>query len=300
MEVLMAENPDEEKTNTNPDTNGAKGYFSDGWKTYILIGLGLGLALLLTVTLAHYSALSQAQTLTKEFELESKTSECKVITDTGKQNFINEQRKEIVAYANSHRAAAIKFYAYFYSIYAVWALFGLIAAISLAVITKKGVEAADNRLIAVFLVSTGIVVLYQGFFGVFQHSGNIDVNAKLYVSYARLVNQIDTYCTTGKVNVKDPLPAFAESLPKNPKPTATNSNTSNSNASNTNSAIATPKPTESPAAASGKVSPFYVALDPDEFINYIDWQIEAYKNITIATVDATKIAAIDKGKVVLP
>lgn len=278
-------------------------FFSTDWTGYIKIALTLAALLLLTVLVAHYAAISKGEALTAAFKLEPKDAECKIVTEQGKRDFINAQRREIVAYANSHRETSIKFYGYFYSTYAVFSIFGLIAAISLAVITKLGIEKADNRVIAIFLVATGIVVLYQGFFGVFQQAGNIDSNAKLYVKYAQLVNQIDTYCTTGKLNVKDPALAFADSLPKStPKPAVTNSTVTpaNTTPANATPANATPKPVATATPPAGvTISPFYLALEPDEFINYIDWQIEHFKTIAIA-IDATKIAAIDNTKFVLP
>ena len=177
--------------------------------------------------------------------------------------------------------------------FAVFSVFGLLAAIALTVITKTGINTASPHLITVFLVSTAIVISYQGFFGVFQQKNNLENNAKLYVSYGKLVNQIDTYCTTGKLNVKDPNLAFAEALSKNaPKPTPTNTPGNRSEKSKQDETSVTKTETN------GKISQFFVSLNPDEFINYIDWQMEQYKAVSIA-IDDTKIASIDKSQFVI-
>lgn len=262
-------------------------FFSRRSVSYVSIVVGLGVVLFLIVAGVGWQNKETATKLTKEFELESKDLECKVVADTSTRDFINAQRREIVAYGNSHLRTAKTFYGYFWASYAVFSVFGLIAAISLAVMTKKGIEAADNRIIAVFLISTGIVILYQGFFGVFQHKNNIDNNVKLSINYSKLVNQIDAYCATGRVNVKDPILAFADALPKTTPKTAPTTTTGNTDQGQT----------ETPP--SGKVSPFYVPLEPVEFIHYIEWHLEQYKVIAIS-IDDTKIASIDNGKMALP
>jgi hypothetical protein len=261
-----------------------------GWTSYVLIAIGLLGVLWLTAIAANSWVNSKAEKLTGAYKVAHKQLECKILTNPEKQNYINAQRQEIVSFANNHRDTAIEFYGYFYATFAIFSLFGLIAAIALAVITKSGIANASPHLITVFLVSMGIVILYQGFFGIFQQKTNIDNNAKLSVNYARLVNQIDTYCTTGKLNVIDPGTVFLEALPKSaPKPAPKNTATS-PNANEKPDEPTTPKP-----ETVVKVSPFYIILEPDEFINYVDWKIEQFKEFSII-LDDTKIAGIDNKK----
>lgn len=270
--------------------NWAKSLILEGWTSYVLIALGLGLIIFLITFSAKYYVKDEAQKLTEHFKLEKKLVQCEITQSPEKKILINAQRQEIVSYAIGHRETAIAFSSYFYASLMVFSFFGLIAAISLAVITKSGVNAASPHLIAVFLISTGIVIMYQGFIGVFQQKSNMDTNAKLSVSYARLLNQIDTYCTTGKVNVKDPNLVFLEALPKpeteaTPEPTPTGS----------------PTPGQStPLKPKGnvRVSPFYVSLEPDEFITYVDWQMGMYKGFSV-TIDESKIAIIDSKKMMV-
>ncbi|MDQ3132356.1 MAG: hypothetical protein M3Q99_16535 [Acidobacteriota bacterium] len=269
--------------------NWVKSLILEGWTSYVLIALGLFLMIFLITVSARYYVTYEAQRLTKEFKLDNKPVECK-IAPPEKQSFINAQRQEIVSYAIGHRDTAIAFSGYFYATLMIVSFFGLIAAISLAVITKSGINTASPHLIAVFLISTGIVILYQGFLGVFQQKSNMDSNAKLSVSYARLLNQIDTYCTTGKVNVRDPNSAFLDALSKSDTkvtPTSTPSGTPTLGESTTL------KP-----EGNVKVSPFYVSLEPDEFINYVDWQMGVYKGFSVS-IDETKIAIIDAKKMMV-
>jgi hypothetical protein len=132
--------------------------------------------------------------------------------------------------------------------------------------------------------------MYQGFIGVFQQKNNMDSNAKLSISYARLLNQIDTYCVTGKVSVRDPYQTFLET-------------------STTNDTNSTPQTTPTGSPSSGelttlnreeyrKVLPFYVSIEPDEFINYVDWQMGTYKAFSVS-IDETKIAIIDSQKMMV-
>jgi len=263
----------------------------EGWTSYVLIALGLGLIIFLITVSAKSYVKDEAQKLKEHFKLENKPVQCEITQSPEKKILINAHRQEIVFYAIGHRETAIAFSSYFYASLMVVSFFGLIAAISLAVITKSGVNAASPHLIAVFLISTGIVIMYQGFIGVFQQKSNMDTNAKLSVSYARLLNQIDTYCTTGKVNVKDPNQALLDALPTKldteaiSQPTSTGSTTAGES---------TPLKSE----GNGKVSPFYVSLEPDEFINYVDWQMGLYKGFSVS-IDETKIAIIDAKKMMV-
>lgn len=197
----------------------------EGWTSYLLIAAGFGIALALTAFIAKYYIIGVGQRLTDDFAVVDKSLECKIVNEPEKRLFINDQRREIALYANGHRKTAIEFSAFFYANLVIFSVFGLIAAISLAIITKTGISEASPHLIAVLLISTGIVILYQGFFAIFQQKNNIENNAKLSINYAKLVNQIDTYCTTGKVNVRDPNQAFLDSMPKLPgKPALANTN----------------------------------------------------------------------------
>lgn len=267
---------------------GLKAFSLEGWTSYVLITLGLVAFLGILGVSTEYYVHSKADRLTKTHVLREDTMvECTFAGSAEKTAFINAQRKEISSFGNSHRTSAVEFYTYFYTTYIVFTVFGLIAAISLAVITKTGIIKASPHLITVFLVCTAIVVLYQGSLGVFQHKSNLDSNAKLAVNYAVLVDQIDTYCATGKINVKDPNEALSGALPKvTGKPVNTNTGAGGG---------VSPSP-ETPVSA--KIQPFYVEPNGDQFINFVAWQMEHLRSFSIA-LDDSKVSAIDNKRFLL-
>lgn len=286
--VVIEEKDKSKDESEETETVGLMSYAKTGWTSYFLVVLGLLFILGLTALIANRWVNSEAEELTKALELEDKPVECKILNNQEKQNFINNQRSKIVRYGNNHRKTAIEFYGYFYATFAVFSLFGLLAAVSLAVIARKGIDGASPHLITLFFVSTGIVVLYQGFFGVFQQKANIDNNAALFVNYAKLTDKIDTYCATGKLSIIDPTGVFIGRLPKE---VATKKKPSDENGENA-------KESPTPPSSTNKTSTFYISLEPDEFINYIGWQMEQFKAISIA-IDDTKIVAIDSNKLVI-
>gem|GEM_PF-5347777 len=262
---------------------GTKEFALKGWTSYVSVALLLVLLLAILGTTTGYIIEMRADQLTKTHVLdEDKTVACTFAGSDAKAAFINAQRAEISRFGNSHRWSAVKFFSYFYTTYIVFTVFGLIAAISLAVITKNGIAKASPHLITVFLVCTSIVVLYQGSFGVFQHRNNIDSNSKLAVKYAVLADQIDTYCVTGKINVSDPSEALADALPKAAaKPANSTANIERN-----------PAPSQAETPTVGKIRAFYVEPTGDEFINFVAWQMENLRNLTIA-IDDSKVTEID-------
>ncbi len=266
-------------------TESVKSNATAGWTSYILITVCILIIWAIVGVTAEFAIKYRAENLTKTHVLdEGRQAECSVAGSPDRVNRINAQLKEVSVLGNSHRGSAISFYTYFYTSYLVFTIFGIIAGISLALIAKKGIDNnASPHLITVFLVCTGIAVLYQGGFDVFQQKTNIDNNEKLAVDYANLADQLETYCVTGKINVADPNTAFAAALPKpSAKPANTNSNSNGKG----NGPREQEKPTEI------KIQPYYVEPTGDQFITYIAWQMEHLRSFSIS-VDATKVTAID-------
>jgi hypothetical protein len=246
------------------------------WTSYVLVTIGMLTIMILTIIAARYLKEYQTKDLKNDFVLANNGVGCKTVPDNEKKAFIDYQKNEIVKFGESHRKTAFMFYGYFYSTFLVFSLFGVLSVISLAIIAKKGYETANGHLMTVFMVSTGIVVLYQGFFGVFQQKTNMDNNAKLYSGYSKLLTKIDTYCTTGKIPMIDPATVLK------PQVSVTNTNTA-TNVTTTQQ----------------KTASFYITLDTDEFINYVGWQMEQLKAISI-TLDDQQIKEIDKNRFALP
>jgi hypothetical protein len=253
-----------------------------GWTSYIAISLSLIVLWAVVGLSAEYIIRVRAEQITDKHKIAEKQQfQCAVAGNQDKANYIQQQREQIRVLGDSHRESAIKFYSYFYTSYLVFTIFGIIAAIALALIVKRGMNDASPHVITVFMVCTAIAILYQGGFDVFQQKANIDNNSKLAIDHAVLADQIDTYCVTGKVNVVDPNAAFASALAKSAPPTG-NSNSSSANTT------APAKPTPSPVG----IQPYYVEPNGDQFINYVAWQMEHLRNFSIA-VDTTKVTAVD-------
>ena len=288
-EKWISENCGKE-TSQNAPKPGSGNYLTTGWTSYVLVAVGLFVVLMLTGYLSKCNVDSKSKELTSAFSLSDAPIDCKPLENDQQKAFITSQRAELVKFAGNHLDTARNFYGYFYATYTIFSLFGLFAAISLAIIARKGIDDAGSHLITVFLVSTGIVISYQAFFGVFQQKNNIENNTKLLVGYARLNTKIETYCATGKLAIIDPNVVFTQNLPKQ----SSSSNTNSSPPANTTQSNGA----SGSGSAAEKPSTFYVSPTPDEFINYVGWQMEQLKAVSIA-IDDTKISAIDGNKLVI-
>src|SRR5215204_433658 len=198
----------------------AKEFLLDGWTSYVSIAAGLLILLAIVGLATVWIIKGRARNMTAAHVLQVQDNAACVRVDTPeKLAFVNGQRNEIVRLGNQHRENAIAYFAYFYATYLVMTIFGLIAAICLAVITKSGVSGSSPHVLATFLISTSIVVLYQASFDILKQKANIDLNTIASVKYAVLADQIDTYCITGKISMKDPNDVLLAALPE-PKPSS--------------------------------------------------------------------------------
>jgi hypothetical protein len=264
---------------TNLKTN-VKVFVLEGWTSYVMIGVGLFLLLAVVGLTSTFVIQNRAHRMTAAHQLPQRTHQsCGTIDGPAKLEFINGQREETRNLGNQHRGNAINYFSYFYTTWLTITIFGLIAAISLAVITKSGISGSSPHLISVFLISTAIVVLYQGSFDTLKQKANIDLNATASIKYAILLDQIDTYCVTGKVSMRDPNDVLLAALPK-----------AEGNKDGNADANAQTETSEDPP--SPKILPFFVQPDGDQFINFVAWQMDRLRNFSI-TVDDTKIGSID-------
>ncbi|MEP6703240.1 MAG: hypothetical protein ABJB34_00380 [Acidobacteriota bacterium] len=260
----------------------ARSFILEGWTSYVMIAAGMLLVLGVVGVATVLVIKDRARDMTAaHFIKERPVQSCVAVETPEKLAFINGQRTEITSLGNQHHENAIIYFAYFYATYLILTMFGLISAISLAVITKSGINASSPHLIAVFLISSAIVVLYQGSFDVLKQKANIDLNSTASIKYAVLADQIDTFCSTGKIGMKDPNDVLLGALPKT---------------------VAAPERNvgaAAPDAAGGmtpiKILPFFVEPDEDQFINYVAWQMDHLRGFAIA-VDDSKIGLVDKSR----
>ena len=254
-------------------------FFLDGWTSYVSIAAGMLIVLAIVGLATMFIIRGRAEEMTAAHIIQNKQlNACAKIDTPDKLAFLNRQREDIVALGNQHQANAIVYFGYFYATYLVMTIFGLIAAMCLAVITKKGIGNASPHVIAVFLISTAIVVLYQGSFDIMKQKANIDLNSSASVKYAVLADQIDTYCTTGKISMKDPNDVLLAALPKPDGSPGSKPEETSVPTSATNSGV--------------KILPFFVEPDGDQFINFVAWQMDHLRSFAI-TIDETKVGSID-------
>ncbi len=265
------------------------------WWHYVLIGAAMGLLLLGVAQSARCVFRDRAERMTGAYRLapadtsadtnsngsteasgqsHRNPTACPAASPKEKGDFILRQRAKVVELGDGHRYTAIEFGSFFFANTVILAVFGFISLISLLLITKRGITNAHGTLVAVFLLSSGVGLIYQGMFGVFQQKSNVDSNHTQSVEYGRLVDEIDTYCATGKLAISDPNIVLAK-LAENVVPAG--------------GAAANPAPPAAQAKgaeADGKtveaLKSFFVFVGPDEFILYLEWRTEALRKFSIS------------------
>jgi hypothetical protein len=68
-----------------------------------------------------------------------------------------------------------------------------VASIALFFVSKVGWERANNALINLFIVATGLVIFHSNLIFIFKFQDNIRLNSQLYSEYARLYNAMLSY-----------------------------------------------------------------------------------------------------------
>lgn len=96
----------------------------------------------------------------------------------------------------------MKFYiSQYYMSISIILVFGLMAAIALAIITRQGMNDVKKIYITLFFTATAITTYFMAFPQVFQHSQNIADNKNLYLQNIAIKNEIISYFAT-RENVK--------------------------------------------------------------------------------------------------
>lgn len=197
---------------------------------------------------------------------------------------LQDQRNDIRKKAKHHVDVAMFYYSRFYMAILAFSISAALAAISLAIISKRGLDSVNEYIVTMFLVMTAVALFYQSFPGVFQQKKNIEDNRALYIKYVNLEDDMLSFCVTGGVAVARPADSTtaSENAASTPRPadSATPSQTKE------NAAGATPDVT---------VGQQYtiIKLSPREFIHYIDYQLKTYNDIAIG-FDESKAASFAK------
>jgi hypothetical protein len=205
------------------------------------------------------------------------------VTDAEKERMQN-QLDDIRKKAKHHRDVAVFYYSRFYMAILAFSVSAALAAISLAIISKRGLDKVSEYIVTLFLVATALAVFYQSFPGVFQQRKNVEDNRALYIKYVNLEDDMISYNTTGSIAVVQASP------PGEATAGAVNQNGSAQRPSNANNNNAN---ADSPRVVTVGNQYSIITLSPSEFIHYVDYQLKTYNDIAIG-FDESKAANFAK------
>lgn len=118
---------------------------------------------------------------------------------------IQVQLTQVERRARAYARITTFFYTRFFAAIALASTTGIIAGICLFYISKVGWKDANNYIVNIFVVSSGITVLVGAFPVTFQQENNIQKNAQLYMSYINLESQLLTALASQKDDQGQPL-----------------------------------------------------------------------------------------------
>ncbi|MGB7210592.1 MAG: hypothetical protein WBD27_18195 [Pyrinomonadaceae bacterium] len=193
------------------------------------------------------------------------------------QNQLDDVRKK----AKHHLDVAVYYYSQSFMAILAFSLAAALGAISLAIISKRGLDGVSEYVVTMFLVATALALFYQSFPGVFQQRKNVEDNRALYIRYVNLEDDMISYVATGSITVKQTVAAPDSSRPTKPEQFAKQLN------SNVNSVSATP------ILVTVNDEYSIVTLSPVDFIHYIDHQLKKYNDVAIG-FDESKAANFAK------
>lgn len=118
---------------------------------------------------------------------------------------IQMQLAAIERRASAYARITIFFYTRLFAAIALASASGIIATVSLFYISKVGWHEANNYVVNVFVISSSVTIFVGAFPLIFQQEDNVRNNARLYMSYLDLENQILTALATQKDEQGQPL-----------------------------------------------------------------------------------------------
>jgi hypothetical protein len=189
------------------------------------------------------------------------------------QNQLDDIRKK----AKHHLDVAVYYYSRSFMAILAFSLAAALAAICLAIISKRGLDKVSEYIVTLFLVATALAVFYQSFPGVFQQRKNVDANRALYIKYVNLEDDMISYVATGSIVV------IQTTIVQDP-PREQTGGSGKSDPSN-------PDQTAAPKTVGTQYS--ILTLTPAEFIHYVDYHLKSYNDIAIG-FDESKAASFAK------
>jgi hypothetical protein len=165
------------------------------WRSLIVLGL-----IALTIIIQKLSiklAESKAEEWFKEIKGEAPSDPPALPSDfnasDSEKNRLLEQIRTIRGRSLHHLIVMKYFYSRYYMAISIILFTGIIAAITLLFITKKGWDQADQYVKTVFITTTALTAYFGAFPTVFKQSQNIADNKKLYLQYTALHDKVMSF-----------------------------------------------------------------------------------------------------------
>jgi hypothetical protein len=114
------------------------------------------------------------------------------------KNRLLEQLKQIEILSEKHAKIMIFFYKQYYISLSMMVSCTAIAVLSLFFISKSGWEKANNAIINVFIVASGVLIFYGNISLAFQQKDNLEASQAIYLNYLALRNEFLSYLATGQ------------------------------------------------------------------------------------------------------
>ena len=129
---------------------------------------------------------------------------CSLSISLEERNRIKAQLLKIRVKANHYLIVMEDFYVNYFSSIVMFSITGAIAAICLALISKKGWDQVSEHVITTFLVMSAVTAYYGAMPSSFQQQQNIGDNKVLYLKFVALENEVLSYAATGgRTGLKD-------------------------------------------------------------------------------------------------
>jgi len=127
---------------------------------------------------------------------------------------LQQQYDQLRARASAHLDIMAYYYGRYYMAISLATIAGIVAAVALLFITRKGWDSASPYLVAVFITMTSIAGFFGAFPAMFEQAKNIEDNKKAYVAYVALENRVLSYVASGsdEDNKPKPLAQFIHEL----------------------------------------------------------------------------------------
>lgn len=118
---------------------------------------------------------------------------------------IKEIYKIIMIRRHVHSEVMALFYARYFATLYIISITGLSSSLALLTISKNGWEKCSSYILNVFIISTGVVILYGNLMLSLDYQNNITTNENIALIYGRIIEEILSYLATEENKVGESL-----------------------------------------------------------------------------------------------